>query len=57
MPVVVLLVFGKDLSGVGLVHDENVVEDLSADGADRSLAVGESEVPRPGSFSRSFFRL
>ncbi|XIF73698.1 hypothetical protein Q4V65_01945 [Kutzneria buriramensis] len=40
MPVVVLLVFGEDLFGVGLVHDESVVEDLSADGADHSLAVG-----------------
>jgi hypothetical protein len=40
MPVVVILIRGGDLPGVGLVHDQNVVENLTADGPDHSLAVG-----------------
>lgn len=40
MLVVVVLVLGKDLSGVGLVHDQNVVECLPADRAHHALAVG-----------------
>ena len=40
MPVVVILILSEDRSGVSLVHDQNVVEDLSADGADHSLAMG-----------------
>jgi hypothetical protein len=36
----VLLEFGEDASGVGLVHDQNVVEHLSSDRADDALAVG-----------------
>ncbi|WP_408022810.1 hypothetical protein [Streptacidiphilus fuscans] len=35
-----LLVFGKDASGVGLVHDQNVVERLPSDRADDALTVG-----------------
>ncbi|WP_345029397.1 hypothetical protein [Kutzneria kofuensis] len=40
MPVVVILIRGEDLPGVGLVHDQNVVENLATDGVDHSLAVG-----------------
>jgi hypothetical protein len=40
VPVVVIPVLGEDLTGVGLVHDQNMVEHLAPDGADHSLAVG-----------------
>src|SRR6184192_623949 len=39
MPVVVLLVLGEDPSGVRLAHDQNVVENLAANGPDHSFAV------------------
>lgn len=35
-----LVEFGQGASGVGLVHDQNVVERLSSDCADDVLAVG-----------------
>ncbi|GAA3143446.1 hypothetical protein ACFQ0X_06725 [Streptomyces rectiviolaceus] len=35
-----LLEFGGDASGVGLVHDQDVVGRLSSDRADDALAVG-----------------
>ena len=40
MSVVVIVVCGEDLPSVCLVHDQNVVEDLPAEGADHPLAVG-----------------
>lgn len=40
MHVVVILILNEDPSGVSLIHDQNVVEDHSADGADHSLATG-----------------
>jgi hypothetical protein len=40
MRVVVPFGVGEDLPGVGLVHEQDVVEGLAADGADHPLAVG-----------------
>jgi hypothetical protein len=37
--VVVLLVFGEDVSGVCLVEDQDVVADLGAEGSDDAFAV------------------
>jgi hypothetical protein len=37
--VVVVCVFGEDAVGVGRVHDQDVVENLTAQGADHSFAV------------------
>jgi hypothetical protein len=37
--VVVPLVFGEDVSGVGLVENQNVVADLVAEGSDDAFAV------------------
>jgi hypothetical protein len=38
--VVVALVGGQDLPGVGLVDDEDVIEDLAPDAGDHAFAVG-----------------
>src|SRR3954471_7779071 len=40
MLVVVPLIGGKDLPGVGLAHDQDVIEGLTPDAADDPLAVG-----------------
>jgi hypothetical protein len=37
---VVILIRGKDVPGMGLVHDQHLIEDLASDGADHPLAVG-----------------
>lgn len=39
MSVVMIPVLGENVSGMGLIHDQNVIEDFAADRADHSLAV------------------
>jgi hypothetical protein len=40
MPVVVILILSQDLSCVGFVEHQDVVQCLASDAADHSLAVG-----------------